>query len=234
MKMQVPSGRIFDTDDLELLSMMVRYGFIRRSDQPFKLKSEIFSKVYVFGREDVTDYPNLEWQLGLRIAQIVQENSQYDDKQPCLIGIPTAGTALAQAASMVSFKNKIIVNGKFICHRIMREKLKKHGAHKEWVNGNPKPNRHTYWTIDNVVTNADSKFEANDRLSKNGYPVETMPSFILVDRQQGGVEKMKKAGFKRIIVAYYLLDLTFAFGEIGLWPKDTVKAVEEEIKAHQF
>jgi hypothetical protein len=45
---------------------------------------------------------------------------------------------------------------------------------------------------------------------------------------------MEKAGFKRIVVAFKLLDLTFAFGELGLWPKSAVKAVEEEIKAHQL
>ena len=61
-----------------------------------------------------------------------------------------------------------------------------------------------------------------------------MPSFVLVDRQQGGIQNMEKAGFKRIVVAFKLLDLTFAFGELGLWPKSAVKAVEEEIKAHQL
>ena len=234
MKIRVPSGRIFCQDDLELLGMMVKYGFIRRSDKPFKLNSGIFSYIYVFGREDVTDFPNFEWKLGLKIARLVQKNSTPSDKQPCLIGIPTAGTALAQAASTASFISKIIVNETCICHRIMRQKYKKHGAHPKWVNGNPEPDRHTYWTVDNVVTDAASKFTANDCLRKSGYPVESMPNFILVDRQQGGIKRMEEAGFKRIVVAYYLLDLTFAFGELGLWPKIMVKSVEEEIKAHQF
>jgi len=234
MKMIVPSGRTYYQDDLDLLAMMVKYGFIRRDDEPFTLNSGIKSHVYVFGREDVTDYPEFEWKLGLKITRIVQKHSRVKDKQPCLIGIPTAGNAIAQAASTVSYRNKITVSGEYICHRVMRQKLKEHGAHPKWVNGDPEPDKHTYWTIDNVVTNGDSKFVANERLLENGYPVDASPSFILVDRQQGGIERMRIAGFRRVVVAYYLLDLTFAFGELGLWPKDTVKAVEKEIEAHQF
>ena len=234
MKMQVPSGRIFCDDDLELSRMMIKYGFIRRSDKPFTLNSGISSNIYVYGREDITDNQRFEWTLGLKMARIIRENSKSSNRQTCLIGIPTAGTVLAQAIAMLSFCYAITVNKKYICHRIMRQKLKKHGKHPKWVNGDPDLNKHIYWTIDNVVTNADSKFEANNRLREDGYPVDSMPSFILVDRQQGGVERMKKEGFKHIVVAYYLLDLTFVFGELGLWPKNMVKAVEEEIKAHQF
>ena len=88
--------------------------------------------------------------------------------------------------------------------------------------------------MDNVVTDGQSKFEAVERLRASGYPVDEMPSLIFVDRQQGGIRRMEEAGFKNIVVAYRLLDLTFAFGELKLWPKEAVRAVEQEIKAHQI
>ncbi len=234
--MQVSSGTVFGKDDLELLRLMVDHGFIQRRDVPFKLKSGVMSHVYVFGREDITDNPYLEWLIGIKIARLVEEHSLSVDKQPCLIGIPTAGTPLAQAAAMVSYAEQIRTGGRgsIICHRIMKEALKEHGAHPKWVNGDPRPDVHTYWTVDNVVTDGKSKFEANDRLRESGYPVDGMPNLVFVDRQQGGIQNMEKAGFKRIVVAYKLLDLTFAFGELNLWPKSAVKAVEEEIKAHQL
>ncbi len=231
--MQVPSGRTFNADDIFLLRLMVKYGFIRMSEKPFTLKSGIESYVYVYGREDITDNPDFEWEIGVKIANLVRENSKPEDKKPYLIGIPTAGTAFAQAAALASYVNEITVNEWYIRHRLMKEALKKHGAHQNWVNGEADPD-HTYWIIDNVVTDGASKFEANERLRESGYPVDDMPSIVFVDRQQGGIQKMKAGGFKRIIVAYELLDLTFAFGELKLWPKNMVKAVEEEISAHQF
>ena len=61
-----------------------------------------------------------------------------------------------------------------------------------------------------------------------------MPWLIFIDRQQGAVERLRSLGFNRISVALQLLDITFVFGELGLWPKSAVQAVEEEIRAHQL
>lgn len=232
--MEVPSGRIFDEDDLKLVQLMAIYGFIQRKDKPLVLSSGKSSSVYVFGREDLTDHPDFEQLVGLKIARLVKMYALPGDRQPCLIGIPTAGTAMAQAAAMVAFDKGITVNGYFICHRLMREALKTtHGVHPQWVNGSPEE-RHSYWSIDNVMTNGRSKIVADERFKESGYPIETMPSLIFVDRQQGGLRILKEAGFTRIVIAYNLLDVTFAFGELGLWPKEKVKLVEEEIKANQF
>ena len=232
--MRVPSGQDFSALDISILQRMADYGFVRHSEEPFKLKSGIMSNVYVFGREDLTDHPDLEWLTGQRIAHEVVANFRSGDKAPCLIGIPTAGTALAQAAAMVSFSETIkVVPDAWICHRIMREGKKEHGAHHKWVNGDPSPN-HTYWAVDNVVTDGGSKFEAAEKLTESGYDGLGMPNLIFVDRQQGGIKRMKEGGFRRIIVIYNLLDLAFALGELGRWPKEVVRQVDEEIKAHQF
>ena len=75
---------------------MVEYEFIRYSDIPIELSSGVKSHVYVFGRDDVTDHPDLEWAIGRKIAKLIQGYTPPTDKgQPCLIGIPTAGTAIA-------------------------------------------------------------------------------------------------------------------------------------------
>ncbi len=55
MKMDLPSGRSFDSSDLAVLREMNMCNFVRCSDKPFKLKSGIESYVYVFGREYLTD-----------------------------------------------------------------------------------------------------------------------------------------------------------------------------------
>ncbi len=239
--LQVPSGRVLDSLDLRLIDLFVRYGFIRWSEKPFTLNSGVESHVYVFGREDLTDHPDFEWLMGRKIAELVLEDAarQGDKKQQCLIGLPTAGTALTQAAAMASWSRQSILLGgnhelSLIIHRIMREALKTHGVHPDWVNGKPQPDIHTYWFVDNVVTGGGTMLEAREKLRESGYPVETMPALVFVDRQQGGIANMQKAGFQNIVVAYNLLDLTYAYGELGLWPKDAVQAVKEEIRAHQL
>ena len=232
--MDVPSGRQLSDGDLNRLRHMDKVGFVKYSPQPFTLKSGIQSNVYVFGREDFTDDPRMEWSVGQFTAECIWENSLPEDKQPCLIGIPTAGNAIAQAGAMISVPMHDGPEKPIICHRIMREKPKTHGAeqHQQWVNGDPDFERHTYWWVDNVATDGASKPEAAERAVQQGYP-ERMPCFILIDRQQGAVQNLSNKGFERIVVGYNLLDITFAFGELKVWPRDTIKAVEEEIVAHQ-
>src|SRR5688572_21480151 len=100
--MNLPSGQKLTQHDQELLLSMVSCGLVRYSETPFTLRSKIESHVYVFGREDLTDNPMLERKVGVKIADVVQANSEPDAPMPCLIGLPTAGTVLAQAGAMMS------------------------------------------------------------------------------------------------------------------------------------
>jgi len=227
---EAPSGRILDARDLDLLRLMGAYGFIRHSKEPFTLNSGIESNIYVFGREDLTDNPNLLCLVGKKIASVVRHVAQNDTRQPCLIGLPTAGSPLAQAASMVDYASK---DSQLICFRTMREVRKEHGAHRTWVNGRPDTERHYYMSVDNIVTDGATKINDAEKLNIDGYPGKTMPHLIFVDRQQGALIKLAEAGLTSIEVIYNLLDITFAFGELGLWPQSAVTAVENEIKAHQ-
>ncbi len=227
--MDVPSGMVYDRLDLRILRRLAEVGFVKHSDEPVTLKSGIKSNVYVFGRNDLTEHPDLEVLIGQKIWRLIRRASPPDGSQPCLIGIPTAGTALAQAAAMMSFLD---AERPPVCHRSMRQVLKKkHGVHSDWIDGAPDIERHTYWLVDNVVTDGRSKIEAAARAAEQGYP-SRMPCFIFVDRQQGAIKRLADERFGEVVVAYNLLDITFAFGELGLWPKDAVRAVEEEIQAH--
>ncbi len=234
--MKTPSGQVFDENDLELLRLMAENGFIQTTGQTARLASGISTRVYVCGREDLTDKNFFEWLIGRKIARLVKQygGSEGERRQYCLIGVPTAATAMAQAAAMVSLAENILVNGQYICHRIMRESPKRHGLHQGWVNGESQPDIHVYWAVENVVTSGTTLITIAERLRQSGYPVEEMPILVFVDRQQGGIKKLEEAGFRKIVVAYNLLDLVFIFGELGLWSKNQVKAVEDEISANQF
>jgi len=236
--MQVPSGRTLNALDINAMKMMAKYDFIRYQEKPFLLKSGVESHVYVYGREDITDNMGFEISVGAKIRNVIWQAMQEmnDNRRPCLIGIPTAGTPLAQAAALASW---LVVRNEdspeLICHRVMREALKHHGPHRTWVNGRPDPDKHCYWLVDNVATNGESKLEAAKKFALDGYPLKAQtPVMIFVDRQQGAVKRLLQEGFKRVEVVYNLLDITFALSELGLWPKKVVRKVEEEIHAHQF
>ena len=218
-------ARLSANHDLrEEVTMLAKAGTVRWSDKPFKLKSSINSRVYVFGRDDVTDNPSLGRCVGHEIVRAAQEYLQSDagGRQICAIGIPTAGTAFAAAASLWGNCS----------YRIMRESKKAYGAHQTWVNGRPDLNRHVYFTVDNVITDGASKLEAIEHLIEDGYPAPEMLHLTFIDRQQGGLEKLRAQGYRAEAV-FNLLDLVWAFGELGLWDKDRVKAVEDEIEAHR-
>jgi orotate phosphoribosyltransferase len=237
--MQVPSGAYYHAEDINLIRAFIEYGCIRYSDKPFTLNSGIQSNVYVYLREDITDNPDLELLLGRKICDVIEKHAVAEDKQVCLIGLPTAGTALASAAALSSAAYSHLINDQVVCHRIMKEVSKTHGAHTGWFNGKPDSSRHTYWRVDNVVTDGATKMKAEEKFQADGYPSvfdspEQAPSLIVVDRQQGGLARLSAQGFKRLYVVYNLLDITYACENLKLWPADAVRRVEEEIKSHQL
>ncbi len=233
--MQVPSGREFDRADLDIVRRMGEVGLVEYRDEPFTLVSGIQSHVYVNGRQDLTDHPDLVWKVGRKLAEVVYEHTHGHIWAQCLIGVPVVGRTFAQAASMASVQLRGESHERLlpIFFRVMRESKKQHGAHQKWIEGDYTPS-HRYWLVDNVATNGESKLKAADRAEEDGYPSRQMPCLIWIDRQQGAVPRLQAAGFGKIVVVYNLLDITFAFSEMGLWPDSAVVAVKEEIRAHQF
>jgi len=234
MPMDLPSGLTFNEDDLALVRMLGQYGYVTRLPEPVKLKSGIMSRIYVLGRQDMTDHPDLVWAIGQRISRVVRQNTQPGDKRHCLIGVPYAGIAPAVAGSLVDHAlHGNDPSTETICFRIMRHDKKDHGVHGGWVDGKYTPDM-TFWPVDNVITDGGSKFVAAARMEEDGYPSHELPSLIFIDRQQGGVRRLHEAGFKRVVTAFNLLDLTHAYVQLGIWPADMADSVAEEIAAHQF
>lgn len=241
--MQVPSGRTLNSDDLEFVRYLQRYRSIRPSEQPFRLQSGIDSHVYVeLGREDVTDNPGFEqfvgWRIHCAVANLMEETPE-DPRWWGLIGIPTAGTVLAQAAVMAArldgYPESVDRRQRVIFHRMMRESLKRHGANPTWVNGQPDESRHRYVLLDNTNTDGETKIETAAKLEHDGYRVRKMPCLIVIDRGQGGVQRLERSNvFERVVVMYNLLDIVHAYAELGLWTKEATRIVTKEIHETQF
>lgn len=233
MIITAPSGRKFHETNIRLVKKMAEVGFLRYDPAGFTLKSGVRSRVYVMGREDLTDNPDFEWEMGREILDAVWNHMQdrHPGLRPCLIGIPTAGTALAQAAAMISKEES---KTEWVCHRIMREQPKDHGANvKSYVNGAADFARHYYMALDNVITDGKTKEEYAKLLDASGYRSREMPWIIAVDRQQGGIAFMQNAGFTTIVL-YELLDLVYILRETKVWPTEAVADIEREIREHRL
>lgn len=234
--MQVPSGRTLYPVDLDLLREWHRVGLIAYSETPLKLKSGEQSRVYVRAREDLTENPDVLDDTGAAILQKSRRLlvANYDNRRPCFLGLPTAGTALADAASLAS-RDETTLHER-AASAIVREVKKDHGAaeHRGGWFLKYKPEKFRYFILDNTVRDGETKRIWIQRLLEDGYPAYDLDWMILVDRQQGGVEGMQRLGLKSVIVLYYLLDIVFVYGQLGLWTKEQVAQIEQEIKAHQF
>lgn len=204
------------------------------TNDAFTLRSGIKSHVYFHGRNDVTDNPELLDKCGALIGATLSTLCRDDGRQPILIGVPTAANGFAASITHYRPTGSAPRPG----FRVMREKVKEHGSSDQknrWVNGKPDTTAHYYATIENVVTSGASLSEAIERIESDGYKVRDMPHLVFMDRQQGGVAKLRNSGLQ-IITLFELLDVVWAFKELGLqgWDANRVLAVETEIKAHQI
>ena len=173
------------------------------------------------------------WVLGLwKLCDLVRKVAETI--LFCLIGVPTAGTALAAACFAAEVSDTNTAFKPKTSFRIMREVKKEHGRDRGWVVGAPDHQKHHYVLVDNVATSGESIERAALKLVEDGFDVSQVDCLILVDRQQGAVKRLQRVGFRRIVVVFNLLDIAYAFGELKIWPQEAVQKVKEEIKAHQF
>ncbi|MGE5541396.1 MAG: hypothetical protein ACM3TU_03950, partial [Bacillota bacterium] len=113
-------------------------------------------------------------------------------------------------------------------YRTVREHPKNHGLHTTYVDGAADPTREVYVLVDNVITDGGSKREFVEKLRVSGYPPDNILHVVLVDRQQGALEKLSSEGF-RITAVLNLLDLVRAYESLGVWTSEDREAVEREI-----
>lgn len=97
-----------------------------------------------------------------------------------LVGVPTAGVPLA---SLIAYKLKLPMV-------YVRKKAKEHGTGKR-IEGVIKPGQKII-IIDDLITSGKSNMEVVQALKEDGF--EAKDVILLVDRLQGGVERMKGEG----------------------------------------
>lgn len=129
---------------------------------------------------------NLPGDLLTLVAESIAEVTKGTEATVCT-GIPAAGDPIAQRYSEVTGIPRIDIFGKA-----------ESSSGRKIVAGSFAPRGigrwHNLLILDDLITEADTKFEAAEVAQKLGYNIVGIA--VLVDRQQGGKEQLETQGFK--------------------------------------
>jgi orotate phosphoribosyltransferase len=223
-KFDAPSGRRLTQADIQLWCDLEDNGSFGWNPQEIRFNSGFMSHIYLRGRNDLSDNPLLLRNVAHTLYDVIDELSLTHGPQTCLIGIPTAGSQLAQAVSHISFMR----DHPPMCFRSMRSVLKTHGKDDKWI-GDADLTRHSYVTLENVVSTADSMLKAFERIAPEGYPVKEMHHVVFADWELGGLKNLAAADYHHVHVRYVIRDIIAAFVSCGRWPIERWDYIEPKL-----
>ena len=160
----------------ELLELLKKYAY---KEGNFTLSSGKRSKHYINCK------PVTLSGRGLTLASLLM----LKEVDTQVVGGLTLGAdPLVSGVSLVS-----ALDGRLVNALIVRKEAKGHGT-QAWIEGPELPKGTKVTVLEDVVTTGGSAVKAAEKLRDAGYIVETVVA--IVDRQEGGVEAMEKAGLK--------------------------------------
>ncbi len=167
---------------IDRLKELIKDRALKVSDKPiFKLSSGQMSTYYMDLRTVTLDPEG-----GYIIGNVVYE--MIKDKNPDAVGGLTLGAdPISYATSLISYLQKNPIKP-----FIVRKEPKGHGTGKQ-IEGNVQPGDKVF-IVEDVVTTAGSSLKAAKVAQDFG--LEILGIIAIVDREEGGEENIKKAGFE--------------------------------------
>ena len=107
-------------------------------------------------------------------------------------GLTLGADPLVSGVALVSALDKRLVNA-----LIVRKEPKGHGT-EAWIEGKLPPKGTEITILEDVITTGGSSIKAAQKVIDAGYKVKRIVS--IVDRQEGGSEAIKEAGFESISI----------------------------------
>ncbi len=133
---------------------------------------------FYFNLRRVQSHPEAMYMASGLMKERAEEVSSFQ----LIAGIPTAGIPFSMALSLLLNRG----------HVMPRMQPKGHGV-AELVDGDFHDGQ-TVLLVDDLITEADSKLKAIDVLKRAGLVVYDI--VVLIDREQGGKQKLEAAGFR--------------------------------------
>ncbi|MFH1207254.1 MAG: hypothetical protein V1668_01460 [Patescibacteria group bacterium] len=173
-----------------------------------KLKDSSLSPIYIDLRDRMWASYGLLPTFGRLFATLISELIPERHRFPHLVcGIPEAANPLATAAVIAG--QELGMDLQLVA---LRQQPKAHGTGSQsFVIGKYEKNGHLY-LIDDVVTTSQSKRDAIDKLVQSGFPKEEITVIVAFDRQQGGLESLKRDGI-RTASLFKILDVAQTFAD---------------------
>jgi orotate phosphoribosyltransferase len=160
-----------------LLALLVERSYHYRPERPFTLASGATSPFYLDARVTTWD-PEAKPLIGALVFDAVTGRADA-------IGGLTLGAD--PIAGAVAYHSQLV--GSPIRAFTVRKELKEHGMGR-WIEGSIRPGDRVA-IVDDVVTTGTSTLDAVDRCRAEGHPITAV--VILVDREEGGVERIRTA-----------------------------------------
>lgn len=175
----------------ELLEILYIRSFRFDPEKGFKLTSGAMSDVYIDVKKTALSSEAMEL-IGSTFFNILK-------MQPvdAIGGMTLGADPLAYAAAMFC-----TLHGKYMDAFVIRKEPKKHGT-EVWVEGNIRPDASVV-IVEDVVTTGGSTIKAVERARAAGLDVRAV--IALVDREEGGREKIEEATKLPFVAVYTKTD----------------------------
>ena len=172
-------------------------GRALKKGSPHKLASGLVSNIYVNSKEITLHGPSLLVLSKILVAALAEQS----DVPTLVAGVSIGGDPIVAGVILEAARQNWGLGG-----LLVRKEPKAHGATSgRCVEGAPPKENDRVWLLEDVVSTGASSITAAQNLLNEGYPLAGV--MVLVDRQMGGLQKLRQMFEVPVIALITLAEL---------------------------